>query len=72
MRTRHGSKMRTPGQHVDSQGPRKNVADDRRNAAGSNIAEQELGLQKNSLGKDTGEQARSPASGSHTASCTWN
>jgi len=53
VRTRHGSKMRTPGQHVDSQGPRKNVADDRRNA-GSNVAEQELGLQKNSLGKDTG------------------
>jgi len=48
-RTWHGSKMRTTGQHVDNVGPRKNAADDRRNV-GSNIAEQELGLQKNSLG----------------------
>ena len=43
--------MRTTGQHVDNLGPRKNAADDRRNV-GSNIAEQELGLQKKSLGNE--------------------
>ena len=58
MRTRHGSKMKSPGHKivvdVDNLGPRKNVLDDRRNV-GSNIPEQESGGKKSSPGKDTGE-----------------
>ena len=50
--------MKSPGHKivvdVDNLGPRKNVLDDRRNV-GSNIPEQELGGQKSSPGKDTGE-----------------
>lgn len=61
MRTRHGSKMKSPGHKivvdVDNLGPRKNVLDDRRNV-GSSIPEQELGGQKSSPGKDTGECGR--------------